>query len=239
MTIGICLDHAYGMATGERAGQREAVITEVVKQDGRIDILINNAGYGAMGPMAESPEAALKQQFETNTFAPVALAQQVIPHMIHQGSGLIINITSVSGIFTTPFSGMYCASKAALSSMTEAMRMELEPLGIDVMDVQPGAIRSNFGDNAFKTLDILPQDSIYKSINDALQARARASQDNPSPAEGLADKVLSVVESGKTPPVVRYGHGSAAFPFMARWLPRGLVHRILQKKFWLNHLKSE
>ena len=215
---------------------RQDVIDQVVSEHGQIDILINNAGYGAMGPVAEAPESALRQQFETNVYAPISLVRQLLPVMKKQGGGLIINVGSVSGILTTPFSGMYCASKSALHSLTEAMIMELKPFGIDVVNVQPGGIKSSFGSNASKTLSVLPDNSVYIPIEDAVQARAVASQNSPASPEGLAEKVVTIIDSGKRPFVIRYGHGSFAFPFMARWLPRKLVYRILSKKFKLDQL---
>lgn len=220
---------------------RQAALKTVLKADGRIDVLVNNAGYGAMGPIAESSEASLKQQFETNTFAPIALIQDVVPTMLTQKaagkvSGTIVNITSVSGILTTPFSGMYCASKAAFSTLTEALRMELKPFGIHVLDVQPGAIRSSFGSTATSNLSALSENSIYKPVEKAVLARAGASQDNPASAEGMAEQIVTTVESGKNPRILRYGYGSFSLPFLARWLPRNLVHKVLARKFSLDKL---
>ena len=215
---------------------RQNVINQITRIHDRIDILVNNAGFGAMGPVAEAPEDALRQQFETNVIAPVSLVRQLLPVMKQQGGGLIINVGSVSGILTTPFSGMYCASKSALHSLTEAMVMELKPFGIDVVNVQPGGIKSSFGSNASKTLSVLPENSVYSPIEDAVQARAVASQNSPASPEGLAEKVVGIIDSGKRPFVIRYGHGSLAFPLMARWLPRKLINRILSKKFKLDQL---
>ena len=215
---------------------RKAALEKVLEKEGRIDVLVNNAGYGAMGSIAESAESSLKQQFETNTFAPIALIREVIPAMLTQKAGTIVNITSVSGILTTPFSGMYCASKAAFSSLTEALRMELSPFGIHVLDVQPGAIRSSFGNTATHNLSALSERSIYKPVERAILARAGASQDNPSSAEGMAEEIVKAVESGKNPRILRYGYGSFFLPFLARWLPRKLVHRILGRKFNLDKL---
>ncbi|CAM3766337.1 SDR family oxidoreductase [Parendozoicomonas haliclonae] len=217
-------------------GSRKAALAEIQQTSGQLDILINNAGYGAMGPVIESPESALRQQFETNTFAPISLIQDAFPLLKASQSAIVVNVTSVSGILTTPFSGMYCASKAAFSTLTEALRMELMPFGIEVIDVQPGAIRSSFADNASKTLDILPKNSVYQKIEQAIQARARASQDKPSSAEGLAIKIAEALDKKGKPRLLRYGNGSAGLPFLANWLPRKLVHRILQKKFQLDQL---
>ena len=119
-------------------------VAEVMEAHGRIDILINNAGSGLIGPTAELPMADIRRQFETNVFGALALIQAVVPVMARQGSGRIINMGSVSGITATPWAGPYCASKAALHLFSDALRMELAPFGISVITVQPGGIRSQF-----------------------------------------------------------------------------------------------
>ena len=123
----------------------DACVAEVVAKTGKIDVLVNNAGYALIGPMIDLSIDDLRHQLETNVVGLVALTKAVAPHMIKQRSGLIVNMASVSGICATPFAGAYCASKAAVNLLSVALRIELAPFGIDVVTVQPGAIKSGFG----------------------------------------------------------------------------------------------
>ena len=132
--------------------QVKHVIEAVLHQEKTIDVLVNNAGYGLIGPSIEIPENELILQFQTNVFATLFIAQKIAPIMREHGNGLIINIGSVSGIATTPFSGAYCASKAALHALSDALRMELSVFGIKVVTVQPGGIRTQFGESAKATV---------------------------------------------------------------------------------------
>ena len=119
------------------AADISAVVLRITQEKGRLDDLVNNAGYGAMGPIIEMPPEKLQQQFDTNVFAPVVLTQRCFP-LLRAGIGAqVINIGSVSGITPTPFSGAYCASKAALNALTDIMRMEFAPFGIHAMTVYP------------------------------------------------------------------------------------------------------
>ena len=217
------------------AQSRTAAVEQVLSQSGRIDILINNAGYGLMGPLLELDSQAIRSQFETNTLAPIALAQAVAPSMIAQGSGLIVNIGSVSGIFTTPFAGAYCASKAALHSLSDALRLELAPFGIQVMVIQPGAIQSSIGKNCEALLDqTLSPHSRYSELESVIRDRANASQQNATPTAIFAQAVIQACEHPR--PIVRIGNKSFLLPFLQRWLPVELRDRFLAKRFQLNRL---
>ncbi len=110
-------------------------------------MLINNAGYGAMGPLLDGGTEAMQRQFETNVFSIVGVTQAFFP-ALRRSKGLVVNIGSVSGVLVTPFAGAYCASKAAVHALSDALRMELAPFGIRVMEVQPGAIDTSFAKNA-------------------------------------------------------------------------------------------
>lgn len=220
--------------------QGKTLITHILATDGRIDMLINNAGYGAMGAIAETPTADIERQFATNTFAPIRLIQHVVPTMQKQGSGTIVNIGSVSGIFTTPFSGVYCASKAALHTLSEVLRIELKPFGIDVVTVQPGAIQSSFGQTATRELEkILPKNSMYRPIEETLMRRAGASQERPTQAEDFANQLTTALLRTKRPAIIRIGRGSFILPFVRRWLPYALLQRILYRLFNLEQLHKE
>lgn len=213
-----------------------AAIDAAIAAAGDIDILINNAGYGAMGPLLDVSNAALTLQFQTNSFAPVALAQAVAPQMLARRQGVIVNIGSVSGLLTTPFSGAYCASKAALHSLSDALRMELAPFGLHVVTVQPGAIASEMGNNAAQQVEAnMPEDSVYAKIRDAVIGRALASQEDTTPADEFAKEVVAAVTQAAPPIVLRTGKKSHLLARLAM-LPHRFTDRMLSKRFGLNRL---
>jgi short-subunit dehydrogenase len=114
------------------------LVNQLLEKAGRIDVLINNAGAGLIGPIEETNNTALESHFKTNLFGPLALAQNVLPDMRKQQSGLIINVTSIGGYMGLPFRGMYSASKGALGIASEALRMEVKRFGVDVVTIAPG-----------------------------------------------------------------------------------------------------
>lgn len=214
-----------------------AALAHIEHDAGRLDLLVNNAGYGAMGPLVEMPLTEVQAQFATNLFAPLALIQAAFPLMRQQGSGVIVNIGSVSGILPTPFSGAYCASKAALHTLSDVLRMELTPFGIDVVTVQPGAIASEFGHTATQRLaDTLQGDqSAYGAIADDIRKRAGASQEHPTSAEDFAAQLIKdLAQRGHT--VLRIGNGSTLMPLIRNVLPQRWQDRILGRKFGLHRL---
>ena len=211
-----------------------AVAERLQQQAGRLDVLINNAGYGAMGPLLDGGAEGMRQQFETNVYSIVELTRACFP-LLRASRGLVVNIGSVSSVLVTPFAGAYCASKAAVHALSEALRMELSPFAIELMEVQPGAIQSSFGANASQQAEqLINQDSPWWPLRDGIRARANASQDNPTPAKDFARDLLAAVQSSKRPQLLRLGNGSHALPFLARWLPRRLVAKGLIKRFGLN-----
>ena len=214
------------------------VVAQIAKGQGKIDILINNAGYSSISPIAEIPLKELRQQFETNIFSAINLIQHVVPQMVKKKSGTIVNIGSVSGILTTPFAGAYCASKTALHSLSEALRMELAPFNIKVIIVQPGAIQSNLGNASKSTVSRnVKYDSMYASIKEAIYERADYSQQNPTPTATFARQLIAELKKENPKKIIRLGKGGYSLPFLKRWLPDSLLDKIMSKKFGLNQLK--
>ncbi|MBL7478916.1 SDR family NAD(P)-dependent oxidoreductase [Legionella bononiensis] len=115
---------------------------------GRIDVLINNAGYGQAGALEDISRTVIRQQFETNVFGLLELTNLIVPVMRKQGSGRIINISSILGIISMPMRGAYNASKYAVEGLSDTLRLELQSSGIDVISIEPGPIDSRFRDNA-------------------------------------------------------------------------------------------
>ena len=161
-----------------------------------LDVLVNNAGYGAMGPLLDGGVDAMRRQFETNVFAVVGVTRALFP-LLRRKSGLVVNVGSVSGVLVTPFAGAYCASKAAVHALSDALRLELAPFGVEVLEVQPGAIASNFGASASREREMLcvvesPADRLaienatgFRGVYFVLQGRL-------SPLDGIGPRELGL-----------------------------------------------
>lgn len=227
---------AYPLDVNDKE-QVEQIIKEILQHEKQIDILVNNAGYGLIAPLIELSEKELLLQFETNVFSTLFITQKIAPSMKQQGYGLIVNIGSISGITPTPFSGAYCASKAALHILSDVLRMELSSFGIRVITVQPGAIRSNFGESAkIKAIKILKTNSWYHSIHDAIISRAEISQVSATPAEIFAKELVTALMLKNPPAILRIGKFSFLMPLLKQIVPTTLLDNIFKKKFGLTGL---
>ena len=217
----------------------DALMAALERDGVRVGLLVNNAGYGAMGPLAELPVDELRAQFETNVFAIAALTQAVLPGMLERRAGRVVNVGSVSGILITPFAGAYCASKAAVHAISAAMRMELAPLGIRVITVQPGAIESRFAETAGSGVARRQEKlAIYARVADAIAARSGASQERATPTHVFARKTADAVLAKNPRPVVRIGRGSTTYPLLERILPSRVLDRVLSRRFELRRLEQ-
>ncbi|WP_456024947.1 SDR family oxidoreductase [Pseudomonas capeferrum] len=211
-----------------------AALKALAEQIGGLDVLINNAGYGAMGPLLDGGTEAMQRQFETNVFSIVGVTQALFP-ALRRAKGLVVNIGSVSGVLVTPFAGAYCASKAAVHALSDALRMELAPFGVRVMEVQPGAIDTHFAKNAGAQAELLINEkSPWWPLREGIRARSQASQNNPTSAEQFATQVLKAVQQSKPPRLLRAGNGCRALPLMAALVPKALLEKVLKKRFGLS-----
>jgi len=209
-------------------------VESVMANAGKIDMLINNAGLLLIGPLSELEISELRREFETNVIGLAALTHAVVPHMIKRTSGKIVNISSISGVLNTPFSGAYCSTKAAVTSYSDVLRMELKPFGIDVITVQPGGIRSNLSDNADKGLERFRK-TPYAPITDFIVDRAHMSQQGATPTDVFARQLVDKLVKSKTPRIIRIGKGATMYPFVAK-LPRTFTDKLLSRKFGLDKL---
>jgi NAD(P)-dependent dehydrogenase (short-subunit alcohol dehydrogenase family) len=144
---------------------RVNAIVETLKRLGRIDALVNNAGYSQSGPLAEVTLDEMRTQFETNLFGAFRLAQLVIPPMRKQKAGRIVNVSSVVARMVFPFGGLYCGTKWAMEAMSDALRVELKPFGISVSVVEPGGVVTRFVETSDKHLARFKRDpgSAYRA----------------------------------------------------------------------------
>lgn len=218
--------------------QTEKELDNIILEFNGIDILINNAGYGLMAPIIDVTRDQFLTQLEVNLFAQLELTRKIVPVMKEKGNGLIINIGSVSGIVTTPFSGAYCASKAAFHAVSDALRMELSPFGINVITIKPGGVASQFGARAAKESEKIEISKSYQSIKDDILLRAESSQIGAMTADKFAHKIVKIVKSGKTPAEIYLGRMSFLLPFMKRVFSIKILDNILKKRFGLDKLNE-
>lgn len=142
-------------------GDAEVVAERIVGEQGRIDCLVNNAGYGQLGPLEELSTELLREQFEVNCFGAHRIARAVLPHMREQGSGLIVNTSSVYGRTVMLGQGAYAGSKWALESLSDVLRVELSDHGIDVVAIEPGPVETDFGERALEEIGKLDRTGAY------------------------------------------------------------------------------
>ena len=191
---------------------REAV-EQTIQQFGRIDVLVNNAGYAVRGAVEEVPVEQAQQMFDANLFGVMRMVQAVAPHMREQKCGRIINISSVVGKLVTPANGVYSASKFALEGLSDALRLELAPFGIQVVVVEPGSTRTQFHrtveDNAQAIFanPASPYRSLYRQYQEVTDGMRR----QEAAPEAISRVVQQAIEAPR--PKRRY---VAGFPFSGR-----------------------
>lgn len=180
----------------DEASMRAAVDT-VERAHGAVGVLINNAGYGLEGPFEETPMVEIRRQFETNVFGLIQLTQLVLPAMRRQHWGRVINLSSMGGEFTFPGGAFYHATKHAVEALSDALRFEVRGFGIDTIVIQPGPIKSRFGDTAAANLTAPREpDSPYNAFRAALAKAIRDAYDGPLAAlSGTCEAVARVIEN--------------------------------------------
>ena len=142
-------------------GQVKAAVEEVLRREGRIDILVNNAGFGYFGAIENVPMEEARRQLEVNVFGLARLTQLVLPSMREHGFGRIVNVSSVAGRVVLPFGGWYHVSKYSVEALSDALRIEVKPFGIDVVLIEPGGIDTDWGVIAADHLEESCKDTAY------------------------------------------------------------------------------
>ena len=125
----------------------DAAVAGVIAREGRIDVLVNNAGLGMHGPVEEAEDEEVQRLFETNVFGLLRVTRAVAPHMRAQRSGAVVNVSSLAGKVSSPFGGVYAATKHAVEALSDALYYELHPFGVRVAVIEPGGFETHFGDN--------------------------------------------------------------------------------------------
>lgn len=185
-------------------------VADALRELGRVDVLVNNAGVHLVAPLAEVPMESFHQVFDTNVYGAMRLIQAVIPHMMERRKGTIVNVGSITALAPGPWAGVYSASKAALHALSDTLRVELRSFGINVMTVAPGGTESNIGSNSAAKYDQINDWKYYKKYEESLRARTDISQGRGCiPAEDLAKRVVTLVLKKNPPAWFAYGQYTA------------------------------
>jgi len=202
--------------------QKETIapaIQKALETFGQIDVWLNNAGYGAYGPMEAGTDEEIRRQYEVNFFGLISCMREILPHFKSRKTGTIINISSIGGLMTLPMFGVYNSSKFALEGLTEGLWYDLQPLGIKVKLVEPGGIKTDFAGRSMNEFDQskFPE---YKAYNDKILARFKDPKytQNFGTPEMVAEVIWQAATDGTN--TLRYLAGKDAKQFwgLRRWM---------------------
>lgn len=219
------------MDVSQDESMAEGVAT-ILRAEGRIDVLVNNAGYGSYGALEDVPMSEARYQFEVNVFGLARLTQLVVPHMRAQRSGRIINVSSIGGRFGEPHGSWYHATKYAVEGLSDSWRMELRQFGIEVVVIQPGAIKTEWNQIARENLLKVSGDTAYGKLARGHAAMLAKADQRGSEAIVTAEIIRRAATARH--PKTRYAAGGGAGPFL---LLRSLLSDRQLDKLILSQMK--
>jgi len=208
-----------------------SVVELVIKHEGRIDVIVNCAGFGIVGAVEDTSIEEAKSQFETNFFGVVRVCRAVLPLMRAQRSGLIINISSIAGLVSLPFQAFYSASKFALEGLSEAMAMEVAPFGVRIVLIEPGDFRTKFTANRKRTRGSANDSQYRQRYQKALAVfeKEEANGDDPIAVARLVSRIID-----HESPRLRYSVGPTGeriVPALKQILPQKLYKWLFMKHY--------
>lgn len=209
----------------------KAAVAGAIKAYGRIDVWLNNAGYGAFGPVEAGTRKEIERQFDVNVFGLIACVQAVAPHFRERRAGVLINVSSIGGIMTVPAFAVYNATKFAVEGLSEGLWHELGTFGIKVKVIEPGAIKTDFGGRSQDVWDVSRAPDYAPFMDKIKKARARYTKNSSSP-----ELVAEVIYRAATDPTdrMRYPVGADARRLipLRRLLGAGLTMRMIKRTFY-------
>ena len=225
--------HVFGMDVTDDDSMVSGV-ERIVAEQGRIDVLVNNAGYGSYGAVEDVAIDEARRQFEVNVFGLARLTQLVTPHMRKQGSGRIINISSIGGKFYEPLGAWYHATKFAVEGFSDSLRIELAPFGIDVVIIEPGPIRTEWNEISRESLTETSRGGAYEEMGAGVRKvleRADTSKLMSSGPGVVARKIVKAATTGH--PRARYPVGRNAGSILAarRLLPDRVFDAVVKQMY--------
>jgi len=215
----------------DKAADAQKAVSAVVRKTGRIDVLINNAGWGAFGALEEFTDEEIWAQYETNVFGLMRVTNAVLPVMRKQKGGRILHIGSLAGKMTFGGVGLYCSSKHAVEALTEAMRTEVRPFNIEVTVIEPGSTNTQFKYNRHLSQKFLKGKSEYQSILKKILAYGNDQSKKAPGSEQVVKAILKVLDARRM--AVRYAAGFDAtwFP-VARWFLTDAIYDLVLKRMY-------
>ncbi|WP_432135256.1 oxidoreductase [Streptomyces sp. bgisy154] len=211
-----------GLDVTDEDSVRQAV-DSIIRESGRVDVLVNNAGYGSYGSLEDVPLAEARAQIEVNVFGLALLTQLVLPHMRARRSGTVINVSSMGGKLVTPLGGWYHASKYAVEALSDALRMETRQFGINVVVVEPGSIRTEWGAIAAETLKQTSGKGAYAAMAEAVAATlaqsSRPDAKMTSDPSVIGKAIVKAADARRPRTRYRVGFGAGPALFLRRLLP--------------------
>lgn len=207
-----------------------SAVAEVISSEGKLDVLINNAGVGITGPIEEIPEAEIQNNFNTNFFGPINLIKAVLPQMRKQNCGLIINVTSIAGYMGLPYRGVYSASKGALGLLTEAFRIELKDFNVYMTNVAPGDFATNIAAGRYHAP--IKDESPYKKYSSVLNDIDEHVNESSDPI-AVSKMVLKIINTKKPKTHYKVGAFMQKFSVILKFLLPDKVY----EKMLINHYK--
>jgi short-subunit dehydrogenase len=205
----------------------QSCVNTILEKEGRIDVLVNNAGYGSYGTIEDVSIEEAKRQFDVNVFGLARMTQLVLPSMRKQKSGKIINISSIGGKIATPFGAWYHASKFAVEGMSDSLRMEVKPFGIDVVVIEPGGVKSEWATIAYANLIKTTQDTAYSEMANKFKKAFETTISKNAEPEVISRLISKAIAASK--PKTRYSGGYMAKSalFFRRWLGDRTMDKLL------------
>ena len=208
-----------------------AAIDKIIKAEGKIDVLVNNAGNGVTGPAYAMPVEFAKKQFEVNFFGVIRVSSAVLPKMIEAKKGLVINMSSLAGLFGLPYQAMYAASKYAIEGYSQSLRMELRNTGVKVVLINPGDFKSDFTQNRDKVPFPLKNEKLETEFNTAVASMEKDESVGANP-DVIGKQIVKIVDMAS--PAHRYlvgALGQTIAVTLKKVLPGGLFEKLMNDHY--------
>lgn len=205
-------------------------VEQIIAEQGRIDVLVNSAGFGSYGAVEDVPMDAARYQLEVNVIGLARLCQLVLPYMREQHSGKIVNITSIGGKMATPLGGWYHASKFAVEGLSDSLRLEVKPFGVDVIIIEPGGVKTEWGDIAFASAEKTSGHTAYNNLTaKAKSVFAKTEVNNVEPIV-IAELIKDAIETKSPKPRYAKGYMAGVILVAKKWLSDAMFDKMLMSQ---------